>query len=46
MTATPDGRDCIQRANATCNCSTNQIRCNRNRNLFLTLIHLLIERSL
>ncbi|EZA52526.1 Meckelin [Ooceraea biroi] len=32
MTATLDGRDCIQRANATCKCSTNQIRLDRNIN--------------
>lgn len=28
MTATLDGTDCVQRANATCKCSTNQITCN------------------
>lgn len=29
-TVTADGRDCILRANATCKCSTNQIKCNFN----------------
>lgn len=30
MTVTADGGDCILRANATCKCSTNQIKCNLN----------------
>ncbi|XP_011879640.1 PREDICTED: meckelin isoform X2 [Vollenhovia emeryi] len=32
MTATADGKDCVQRPNATCKCSSNQIRLDRNIN--------------
>lgn len=31
MTVTADGGDCILRANATCKCSTNQIKCNLDK---------------